>query len=186
MALTDHRMTVDEFLVASARDRHPAQLIDGVMVVNNPKWLHQRACGLIYARLLAWCEGEGFGVAGLTMDLVLDRFNCFAPDVWWVVDSTDLEDVGVHRFPPDLVVEVRSPSTWRYDRGVKRQRYAGWGVGELWLVDTKANEVVACRRSAPGLGAYDVEQVVRAGEALTSPSLPGFKLDTSELFPQDG
>jgi len=102
MALTDHLMTVDEFFVASARDPHPAQLIDGVMVVNNPKWLHQRACGLIYARLLAWCEGDGFGVPGLGMDMVLDRYNCFSPDVWWVVDSTDLEDVGIHRLPAVL------------------------------------------------------------------------------------
>lgn len=183
MALTDHLMTVDEFFVASARDPHPAQLIDGVMVVNDPKWLHQRACGLIYARLLAWCEGSGFGVPGLGMDMVLDRYNCFSPDVWWVVDSTDLEDVGIHRLPPDLVVEVCSPSTWRYDRGVKRERYARWGVEELWLVDTKAELVRACRRSAPGLDAFDVEVVVPAGERLTSPLLPEFSLDTAELFP---
>jgi Uma2 family endonuclease len=176
-------MTVEQFLVASARDPHPAQLIDGVMVVNSPRWLHQRACGLIYARMLAWCESaEGFGEPGLNMDLVLDRYNCFVPDVWWVPDSTDLREVGVHRIPPDLVVEVRSPSTWHYDRGVKRRRYAGWGVDELWLVDTERDEVVACRRSASGLDAYDVELVVPAGEPLTTPLLPGFTLATAELF----
>jgi Uma2 family endonuclease len=117
------------------------------------------------------------------MDMVLDRYNCFSPDVWWVVDSTDLEDVGIHRVPPNLVVEVRSPATWRYDRGVKRERYARWGVEELWLVDTKRNEVRTCRRTAPGLDAYDADAVVPAGEPLTSPLLPGFTLDTAELFP---
>ena len=64
---------------------------------------------------------------------------------------------------------MRSPSTWRYDRGVKRERYARWGVEELWLVDTKRNEVRTCRRTAPGLDAYDAEAVVPAGEPLTSP-----------------
>jgi Uma2 family endonuclease len=37
--------------------------------------------------------------------------------------------------PPDLVVEVLSRSTARQDRGIKRERYAAYGVPEYWIVD---------------------------------------------------
>ena len=48
---------------------------------------------------------------------------------------------------PDLAVEVRSPSTWRFDIGRKKENYERYGVGELWLVDTAADVVFAFRRS---------------------------------------
>jgi Uma2 family endonuclease len=36
---------------------------------------------------------------------------------------------------PDLLVEILSPGTARYDRGKKLPRYARAGVREFWLVD---------------------------------------------------
>ena len=43
---------------------------------------------------------------------------------------------------PDIAVEVRSPSTWRYDIGAKKSGYERRGLPELWLVDTRADEVL--------------------------------------------
>ena len=37
--------------------------------------------------------------------------------------------------PPDFVLEVASPSTWRQDAGPKRESYAAIGVGEYWRFD---------------------------------------------------
>lgn len=50
-------------------------------------------------------------------------------------------------FVPDLAVEVRSPSTWRYDTTVKFRLYEVAGVGEVWLVDTASKSVLVSRRS---------------------------------------
>ncbi|NIQ54198.1 MAG: Uma2 family endonuclease, partial [Gammaproteobacteria bacterium] len=36
---------------------------------------------------------------------------------------------------PDLVIEIVSPSTAGRDRGIKRERYAHYGVPEYWVVD---------------------------------------------------
>jgi Uma2 family endonuclease len=68
------------------------------------------------------------------------------------------------------VVEVSSPSTARFDRGIKRERYLAAGVQEVWLVDT-ASEAVE-------IG----DRVLTVGESITSSLLPGFSLSVGELF----
>ncbi len=83
---------------------------------------------------------------------------------------------------PDIAVEIRSPSTWRYDVGAKKTAYERHGLPELWLVDTAADEVLVFRRSAPDAPAFDVAEELSHGDTLTSPLLPGFALELDELF----
>ncbi len=80
---------------------------------------------------------------------------------------------------PDLVVEVRSPSTWHRDIGVKRQLYARHGVQELWLVDGMAASVIVCRQRSGGL---ETLAELGPGQTLESPLLPGFSLGLETLF----
>jgi Uma2 family endonuclease len=82
----------------------------------------------------------------------------FAPDVWWLADPSRIDPDEYFRGVPDLAVEVRSPSTWHYDVGAKRQRYEQYGLPELWLVDTTGRVVTALRRSGPSAPGFDVEQ----------------------------
>lgn len=60
-------------------------------------------------------------------DPYLDEENQFMPD-------------GVHG-APDLVVEVLSPGTAKYDRGRKKDAYEKCGVREYWIADP-ANKMV--------------------------------------------
>lgn len=77
---------------------------------------------------------------------------------------------------PDLAAEVRSPSTWRFDVGVKKAGYERHGVQELWLVDTVARTVLVYRRSSTGCAAFDVALELAEDERLTCPLLPEFAL----------
>ena len=43
--------------------------------------------------------------------------------------------------PPDLIVEVLSPSTERNDRTIKFQDYAAHGVSEYWIIDADAQVI---------------------------------------------
>ena len=180
---TGHRLTADEFL---ARDDWPrgTQLVEGEVVVNQPALPHQLLVGRCFARLLAWTEAApGRGLACLSVDVRVTPANVYGPDVWWVSEerrppSGQLALVGV----PDLVVEVRSPSTWRFDIGVKRLRYEEAGVAELWLVDTSAASVLVYRRSVPEAPGFDVALELEVGDRLASPLLDGFALDLEPFF----
>ncbi len=182
MALAGTHVTADEFLAIPPGDRR-YQLIDGEIVVNEPKLTHQRAVGIIHARLFAWVEAEpGRGYVGLPADIRVDDANVYAPDVWWVGEARRPrpEDDFLSGLP-DLAIEVRSPSTWRRDRTVKRDRYERAGLPELWLVDTVTATVTVLTRPAPGQP-FGPPHEVRERGAVTSAQLPGFQLALPDLF----
>jgi Uma2 family endonuclease len=87
--------------------------------------------------------------------------------------------------PPDLVVEIASPSTAAYDRDPvegKRGAYASMGVPEYWLVDpaTRTVEVLALDgASYRSLGSFHGDEPVR------SQVIPGDTLLAGRLFPRE-
>jgi Uma2 family endonuclease len=72
------------------------------------------------------------------------------PDLVFISnDRMDIADPeGWVHGPPDLVVEILSPTTRRRDEGVKRERYLEWGVQELWIVDVDERSVDVWRAGA--------------------------------------
>jgi Uma2 family endonuclease len=177
-------MTADEFLALPERSTATRlELIDGHLVVSEPTWKHNGAQIAIASALRDWSRRSGLGRAGLPLDVRLDDRNVHAPDVvWYQLGRAPERDASPPYPVPDLAVEVRSPSTWRYDIGRKKSNYELYGVGELWLVDTAADVVDVFRRSVPESPRFDVCLEFRDGEALTSPLLPGFALAVSEIF----
>lgn len=183
MALTDQRITAEEYFALPPDDRF-TQLIDGKIVVNQPAMRHQRLALEIAHLLKQWTDAApGRGEVCIPVDVVLDQRNVFAPDVWWVAEE-HRPDRDARRLygPPDLAVEVRSPSTWRYDVGAKKATYQRTGLSELWLVDTEAEVTIVCRRTQPRAVTFDVTLELGSGHEVTSPLLPGFALGVSGLF----
>lgn len=183
MALTSTRLTAEEYFALPPTDKR-TQLIDGEIVVTEPTVRHQHITLEIVRLLANWlAEHPGHGEAGMPLDVHLDDFNVFAPDVWWVPeDARPARDAKRIVGPPALAVEVRSPSAWRYDVGAKKRTYERLGLAELWLVDASADVVLVYRRSSPEADEFDVALELGAGEALTAPLLPGFSLDLAGLF----
>lgn len=183
MALTSTRLTAEEYFALPPTEKR-TQLINGEVVVTEASLRHQRI-SLEIVRLLAnWLvDNPGHGEAGIPVDVHLDDWNVYAPDVWWVPESArPARDAKRIVGPPALAVEVRSPSTWRYDLGTKKRVYERLGLTELWLVDTESGSVLVYRRSAPQAAGFDVELEVGAGESLSTPLLPGFVVDLKALF----
>src|SRR4051794_23839534 len=120
--------------------------------------MHNGSQGCIFAALRGWARAApGRGWVALPLDVAIDERSVYKPDVAWYCDAraprrADPRPYGV----PDLAVEVRSPSSWRFDIGRKKDGYERHGVGELWLVDTVADVVFAFRRSRTGGPRFDV------------------------------
>ena len=181
------QMTAEEFLALAREDARQWQLIDGEVVMNDPSRVHNGAQGAIFFSLREWAgAASGRGWVGLPLDVQLDGRNVYEPDVLWYRESRMPGRDDPRPYPmPDLAVEVRSPSTWRFDIGRKKQNYERFGVGELWLVDTAADVVFVFRRSTPQSARFDVSLGFNPGEMLTSQLLPGFSLAVSEIFELD-
>jgi len=171
------RITADEFL---SRD-HPigSELIDGVVHVNDPAFVHQEVGARVLDALRGWAaEAAGAGRAGWGGNWVLSDGHVYKPDVWW---SAGPPRGTRHAGSPELAIEVRSPGTWALDIGPKLRQYEAAGATELWLVDPPARSVLVFRRDGSGSG-FAAAVDVGAGESLTSPMLPGFTLAIGELF----
>jgi Uma2 family endonuclease len=100
------------------------------------------------------------------VDVELAPHTVIEPDVV-VVLKEHLEIMHYSRIigAPDLVVEVASPSTARYDRHEKLNRYAQAGVSEYWIVNpvTQTLEILILENSSYQLlGVFKEQDAVRS------------------------
>lgn len=183
MSTAATRMTAEQYYaVTTAGDRK--QLVDGEIVVNEPKLIHAALQGRVHFALQAWINaGEDRGFVSLPTDVRMDEHNVYGPDLLWF--SAEHAPTDLDAYPeriPDLCVEIRSESTWRYDIGAKKRVYEAGGLPELWLVDDASSSVLVYRRSTPSSKTFDVAIELGASETVGSPQLPGFGLSLDELF----
>lgn len=177
------RITADEYLAQEESERW-TELLDGEVVVNEPRPIHGLLTTRILSALHVWTEaGPGRGLVLPPIDVRMGNRDVFAPDLCWIREEQRPADLTA-LFPgiPDVCVEIRSPGTWRRDLGHKKRVYEDRGTPELWLVDTQASSVLVYRRSSEAAPAFDVELELQGDEVLTSPRLPGFALPITALF----
>jgi len=115
------------------------QLINGAVVVGMPPILkHQDIVREILILLTLIARKVGGKAYASPIEVRLDEDNVFEPDVLYIkpdnlaiAQQDDKRIVGA----PNLVVEVLSPRTAKFDRQEKYQAYEQHGVDEYWIVD---------------------------------------------------
>lgn len=155
-------------------DGHRRELVDGQLLVSPlARRRHQAVVGRLTVALHMWCDHHhGIVYPGVNVDLSEETH--LEPDVVW---SSDTDESGQgFDVTPEVIVEVGAPSTHRYDRGIKRERYLTSGAREVWLVDLERDEVEVHRAGA------GEPIVLRRGDTLTSPVLPGFTAAVDDLL----
>lgn len=174
------RITAQQFF--HLPEQTHTELINGEIVVDAPSLRHQRIITWLIHEFMSHLDAHPGGEVGIEIGVHLDDDNVFLPDVWYTTAEHTLPKDAVRSSgPPDLVIEVRSPSTWRHDVGPKRSRWEAAGLPELWLVDTVADTVIVLRRSSDD-APFDIALELGVGEALTTPLVPGLVLDVRALF----
>ena len=133
------KLTYEDY--AKTPDDERYELIDGeLLMVPSPNRPHQWTVIHLGTRLIAFVEENDLGeVYFAPFDVVLSDTNVVQPDLVFV--SRERLGIITHaniQGAPDLVVEVRSPSTAYRDLTIKRRLYAEHGVKEYWMVDPEA------------------------------------------------
>ena len=118
------------------------ELIDGQAVAMSPRPVvnHTRISGRILTIFENFLRGKTCVPLGDGVDLFLTDRDRFVPDGMIVCDRSKIKPKGVYG-APDLVVEVLSPRTARYDRGYKKRVYESCGVAEYWIVDPVSKNI---------------------------------------------
>lgn len=173
-------LTYDD-LAAMPEDHLRRELLDGELFVTaSPVPRHQRIVVRLVRALDDYAREHGGEVLPAPLDVYLSHTNVVAPDLLFVLKE-HLGRFDERKFvgPPDVVIEISSPSTRRIDLGKKRDIYERFAVPEYWFVDLR-REVVEVRRLVEER--FGVPRVLVPGEVLSSPNLPGFELAIADLL----
>ena len=177
-ALNDKKYTIEDYLKLDDGQRY--ELIEGELIlVPRPRLKNQKIVGSIYTTFINFLKQDPIGDVYSDVDVYLGD-KVVAPDILFIAKERlniagELNIQGA----PDLVVEVLSPSTARYDRKIKRKLYFINGVKEYWLVDPDQQLVevlIAGENEWRWAGVFDLEDV------LTTSLMPGLQVELTEVF----
>ena len=150
-------------------------------MVPTPIIRHQRVAAHILDILRDY-EETGAGLVVIApLDVVFDEYNVLQPDVLFFREDRRhlLDQWSVARIPPDLAVEILSPSTQTRDRRAKKEILQRFRVPEYWIVDPKRNtlEIYVLRDRV-----YELAIAAGEHETIVSPTLPNLSIETDRVF----
>ena len=106
-------------------------------------------------------------------------YDVVQPDICVICDLTKLDERGCVG-APDLIVEVLSPSTMKYDWNYKFNLYEKAGVREYWIVDPKAKTAIVFLLQADGQ--YDMGTVYEGDQKAPVTIFDGLEIELNDIF----
>ncbi len=165
------------------QDPYFYELINGELLKKSaPKPKHQRAQrNLLFSIHQFVTSGQLGEILPAPVDVFLDEYNVPQPDLVFVskkraaIINADEGILGA----PDLVIEIISPSSVRYDRIDKKELYEQFGIKEYWIVDPSYNsvEIYALQDNRYKLFSFGAEN-----EKVKSSVLKNIELEVSSIF----
>ena len=157
------------------------ELIAGELIMSpSHKRAHQRNQIKLGSRMSFFAEEKNLGEVYSDFDVVLSNTDTVRPDLIFIAkDRLYIVTEDNVQGAPDLVVEIRSTSTARYDWTTKRELYARHGVKEYWLVDPEAATVAVLLLDG---GELKVAGVYGEKDTLASAIISGFSVALADVF----
>jgi Uma2 family endonuclease len=180
-------MVSTKLMTAEELERLPAgdnryELVQGELVPMSPvNLVHVRTVMNVLVPLRTFVAEHRLGIVGPEGGFVLFREpdTVLAPDI--AFDRAERWPTGEAEkhfgyFPPDLAVEVRSPSESMRSLLAKDQMYLDAGVRLVWLVDPESPTVIVLVPDAD-------PQTLTEGDVLDGGDVvPGFRLPVADVF----
>ena len=162
------------------------EIINGDLYVTRaPHIRHQGVTSKLHVRLENWSEQTGLGSAFEVPGVIFTPTDAVIPDVIWISQerlASNVDDAGHITIAPELMVEVLSPGqkNEQRDKQVKLKLYSLYGVQEYWIANWKFKTLDVYRRDNAQL---QLIHTLMVGDTLSSPLLPGFSVELSQIFP---
>jgi Uma2 family endonuclease len=174
-------MTLDQW--AALPEDEPGELVDGrVEVEEDPNLEHELIVPWLIHMMTTWLGRGGFVFgSGAKYEVGANRGR--KPDVAVHLDPDGrrLPRAGIVRVPPDIVVEVVSPSPRdkRRDRIEKMDEYAAFGVRFYWILDPGLQSLEIFELTG---GRYARAARATEGRMESVPGCDGLSIDLDELW----
>lgn len=180
MTATTHPVTAEELLELSTEGHY--ELVRGVLLTMSPPGEeHGRLSATITFLLTSFVYatklGTVYGEAGFKLET--DPDTVLAPDVAFIAsDRAGTASKGYRSGPPDLAVEVISPSERKSKVETKTQQWLACGTRAVWLVrpQNRTVEVVLAngRRTV----------FTETDDLIDDVVVSGFRVRVAEIFRQ--
>lgn len=175
------RMSADEFLQIPD-DGQFYELIDGVIVMSpSPTPKHQGTAMEIALQIGLYLRDHPVGMVFPELDVHLGTGPMggdlvYRPEVIFVRKDRLAQVENKVFGAPDLVVEVISKGSRRFDSETKKCDYERVGVREYWLIDP-ARQAMTFYRLQDGRFA----EIAASGDSFASEAVTGFQLDLQRV-----
>jgi Uma2 family endonuclease len=165
-----------------APDLGPCELVRGELVMMSPAgYEHGVIAGEMYGHLFNFVKQNRLGVvtaAETGFVIGRDPDTVRAPDVGFIRANRvpRVRTQGYFPGPPDLAVEVVSPTDRAGEVLAKVQDWLAAGCRTVWVVDPTSQTVSVYR------GSHEASLLTVADELTDDDILPGFHLPVAEVF----
>jgi Uma2 family endonuclease len=159
-----------------------AEFINGEIIFHSPvKNRHWLTSYRICLKLMPYVDTQNLGVVGTEKVMIRCTRNDYEPDiVFFRNEKSDAFTPDQMLFPPpDLAIEILSPSTEKNDREIKFADYAAHGVSEYWIVDP---EEMSIEQYLLEGYAYKLKVKLTGEGIIHAREVDGFTLDVAEVF----
>ena len=181
MIATLRPLTYDD-LLEMPDDGQRREVLAGELIVNPaPRRDYQEVAANLDWILQRFFRSSGLGrVYTHPVDIYLGRSDIVQPDLVVIRDSRlDIyRPEGVVAEPPDIVIEILSPSTRGIDLVRKMALYARTGIPEYWIADPERRMLIINTLQ----GEDYVSAELDADGWLVSRVFPELRLDPAEVF----
>ena len=165
-------------------ENEPGELVEGRLEEEEvPDYLHELLVMLLGRLLGNWTFPQGGLVAGSDAKFAVGAARGRKPDLTVYLPGGRRPPArGLIRVPPDIAVEVVSPtpSDGRRDRVEKMADYAAFGVAWYWLVDPQLRSLEILQLTPQGRYLHVLGATT--GTLATVPGCEGLTLDLDALW----
>ncbi len=180
---TTKKYTYQDYLKLPEEPGYRYEVLEGILVKDpSPNVMHQRVLRRLIRLLEDYFseidpEGEVFFAP---LDVTFQEITVVQPDLLYISGKQKklVEETRIDG-PPNLVVEIISPSTSRKDRIQKRNIYQKAGVQHYWLVhpEERTLECFALRDGVYSLVASGMDK-----DVVEHPDFPGLTIFLETLW----